>query len=433
MGAAGLRALWAERRFRRLLATRLTSQCSDGIFQAGLAGAILFNPEHHTGPTQVALGFAVLLLPYSLVGPFAGVFLDRWRRQRILSYGAAGRAALVVMAAIELGRHGPNGAWFALAALAALAVNRFYLAALSAALPSVVAEQRLVLANALAPTAGTVATIIGAGIGLALRAAGDGADAGYALAALVAAGGYLAAAALAATLPRDSLGPHPFAPAPLGSELAGVARGLVDGVHHLARRPHAARALGVIVGQRFLFGIWSIMTLLLYRNTFHSEGFLRAGLVGAGQVVAAAGIGLVCGALVTPYVTARTGKRRWIVIVTVGVAITSLVLGAPFSIAPLLLSAIAIGFAAQATKVCVDTLVQTNIDDAYRGRVFAIYDTVFNLSFVAAAVLGAFVLPTDGRSIGALVAMSAGYLVIAAVYARSERAGLPTGEVPRPA
>ena len=73
------------------------------------------------------------------------------------------------------------------------------------------------------------------------------------------------------------------------------------------------------------------------------------------------------------------------------------------------------------------------IDDVFRGRVFAIYDTLFNLSFVAAALLAAFVLPADGRSVGALAGMSFGYVVIAAVYARSEHEGVAAGETPRPA
>jgi MFS family permease len=191
MRATGLRELWREPRFPTLLATRLTSQTADGLFQTSLAGAVLFNPEHHTGPAQVATGFVVLLLPYSLIGPFAGVFLDRWRRQRVLMYGAAVRSVLVLATAGLLVRSGPSGVGFALTALAALAVNRFYLAALSAALPSVVATERLVLANALSPTAGTVVTIIGAGIGLGLRAAGGGADHGDALVALVATAGQL--------------------------------------------------------------------------------------------------------------------------------------------------------------------------------------------------------------------------------------------------
>lgn len=424
MQATAVRRLFGERQFVALLATRLTSQTADGLFQTSLAGAVLFNPEHHTGPKQVAAGFVILLLPYSLIGPFAGVFLDRWRRQRVLFYGAAVRAVLVAATAAVLVVHGPSGAAFALTALAALAINRFYLAALSAALPSVVPAEQLVLANAISPTAGTVVTIIGAGIGLVLRSLGGGADRGDALVALVAAVGYAAAALASTRLPADSLGPHPPSTAPLRHQLAGIVSGLVDGARHLLHRPPAARALGVIFAQRFLFGIWSIMSLLLYRNSFHSEGVLRAGLVGVGQAVTAAGIGLVSAAAVTPWVTARIGKQRWIVLVTAGVAVTELVFGLPFSMLLLLASALALGFAAQATKVCVDTLVQSNVDDEFRGRVFALYDTIFNLSFVAAAILAAFVLPTDGRAPAALVAMSVGYLAIAAVYAVSERSNL---------
>ena len=70
--------------FARLLAVRLTGQFGDGVFQASLAGTVLFNPERQASATDVAAGFAVLLLPYSLVGPFAGVLLDRWWRQRVL-------------------------------------------------------------------------------------------------------------------------------------------------------------------------------------------------------------------------------------------------------------------------------------------------------------------------------------------------------------
>ena len=56
-------------------------------------------------------------------------------------------------------------------------------------------------------------------------------------------------------------------------------------------------------------------------------------------------------------------------------------------------SAFCFGFATQATKVCVDTLVQASVDDEFRGRVFAFYDTLFNLSFVAAALVAALLLP----------------------------------------
>jgi MFS family permease len=417
---AAVRALFHERWYPTLLTTRLASQTSDGMFQTSLAGAVIFNPEHHTSATEVVVGFVILLLPYSLIGPFAGVFLDRWRRQRILTYGAGVRAVLVVATAAALADGGPSGVVFVGTALAALAINRFYLAALSAALPSVVSSRRLVLANAISPTAGTVAAIIGAGIGLAIRAAGGNGDRGDACAAIAAAVGYAVASLVANRMPRECLGPHPRNAAGLREQLAGVGRGLLDGARHLAQRPLAWHAIAVIFAQRCVFGVWSIMALLLYRNTFHSHGVLRAGLVGVGQAVTFAGIGLVAAAMVTPAVTARIGRRRWIVVVTLGVAVTQLVFGAPFAIVPILISSLALGFATQATKVCVDTLVQTGIDDEYRGRVFSLYDTAYNLSFVAGAFVAALVLPDSGKSVVALIAMSVAYVAIAVVYQAGE-------------
>lgn len=74
----GWQAIRGMPEFRRLLELRATSQFGDGLFQAGLAGAILFGTERAATPTEIALSFAVTFLPYSLLGPFAGPLLDRW-------------------------------------------------------------------------------------------------------------------------------------------------------------------------------------------------------------------------------------------------------------------------------------------------------------------------------------------------------------------
>src|SRR3712207_7345465 len=42
------------------------------------------SPQRAADPVDVAAAFAVLLLPYSVVGPFAGVWLDRWSRRQVL-------------------------------------------------------------------------------------------------------------------------------------------------------------------------------------------------------------------------------------------------------------------------------------------------------------------------------------------------------------
>ena len=64
-----LRALLRLPDFRRLLAVRLLSQLSDGVFQVALAAYVVFSPEKQASPGAVASAMAVLLLPYSLLGP----------------------------------------------------------------------------------------------------------------------------------------------------------------------------------------------------------------------------------------------------------------------------------------------------------------------------------------------------------------------------
>ena len=160
-----LRHLARGRGFRRLLAVRLAGQCGDGVFEVTLASLFFFNPQEEGTPGRVAAAFAVLLLPFTVVGPWVGVLLDRWRRRQVLLIGyglrALGALGVAAMAA------GDTEGWPLYAAvLACVAVDRFLLAGLSAGLPHVVAPADLVTANALTPTAGTAAYAAGAGIAL---------------------------------------------------------------------------------------------------------------------------------------------------------------------------------------------------------------------------------------------------------------------------
>jgi len=63
--------------FMRLFATRMTGSLGDGVLQAALAAFVVFSPERQATPLAIATSFGILLLPYSFIGPFAGVFLDR--------------------------------------------------------------------------------------------------------------------------------------------------------------------------------------------------------------------------------------------------------------------------------------------------------------------------------------------------------------------
>ena len=77
-----------------------------------------------------------------------------------------------------------------------------------------------------------------------------------------------------------------------------------------------------------------------------------------------------------------------------------------------LVGAAAIGFAGQCVKICSDSIVQTTINDAFRGRVFALYDMSLNVAIIAGTAIAAYTLPTDGRSL-LYVGLLAGIVALA--------------------
>ncbi|MCV2491274.1 MFS transporter [Geodermatophilus sp. YIM 151500] len=402
--------------FRRLLGTRLLSQFGDGVFQAALAGTVLFNPQRAADPFDVAAGFAVLLLPYSLVGPFAGVWIDRWSRRQVLLHANVVRAALVaVVAALVV--TGVTGSAFYVAGLAVISVNRFVLAALSASLPHTVDRPSLVSANAFSTTSGAVSAIVGGGAALGLLQLTGSGDAGYAAVALASALPYLAASAVVAGFSRDHLGPDAATRSARLSARA-VGAGMVAGARHAWAHPPAAAALAAISLHRVGYGALTLMTLLLYRNSFAGwEAPFPGGLVGLGQVLAAGGLGTLLAAVVTPRVVRRIGKPRWITVLLVGAGLAQVTLALPLIPPTAVAGGLWIGFVGQAVKICVDTTLHESIDDDHRGRVFSVYDTLFNVLFVVALVIGAFALPPSGVSYGVLVAVAVLYLLTAALFA----------------
>lgn len=404
---------------RRLLGTRLASQCADGAFQASLAGVVLFSPESAADPAGIAAGFAALLLPYSFVGPFAGVLLDRWRRQRVLVVSNLVRCLFVALVAVEIAA-GWTGPLFYATALLVTSVNRFFLSAQSAAQPHVVTPEQLVTGNALATTSGGVVAVVGGGLALLLQQlVGDG-DGGYALIALVSTVGYGYSAFLARRFGPDQLGPDDVERSHRET-LGDVARGLVAGARHVVERREVAAALAAIGAHRFFYGVSTIATLLLYRNYFVDDGPYQAELAGLGQVFAITALGNLVAAGVTPAAVRRFGKEAWTTGLFAAAAVTQVVLGVPYTMQTLLPAAFLLGVVAQGTKITVDTLVQESMEDDYRGRVFSFYDTLFNVTFVAAAVFGAFLLPTSGKSYVLLAVVAGGYAVTAVAYGLAVR------------
>jgi len=423
-----LRTVLAERGFRRLFATRLVSQTGDGIITAGVGTYVFFNASTFPDPAAGAAAFAALYVPYSLIGPFAGVFIDRWSRRQILVWSALLRTAFVALTAalMAAGSHGPP---LYVAVLLVLGVNRFFLSSLSASLPHVVAEDKLVTANSVSPTAGGIMAIIGGLVALGLNVATGNTERGAAITLLAGGACYVAASLVAATMPRDLLGPARELgqppPGRLPGELAAVAAGLVAGARYVLRRRGPAAALGVTGGYSFLFGPLFLMVILLYRDYFYrsSVGAAEGHL---GGVVIASGIGYACAALVTPPATRRLSKTAWITLLVAFSALVTLTLGETFNEIAYLAVGFCLYLARQGVAICATTILQEEVDDAYRGRVFAFYDMMFNVTFVAGAGLSAAFMPADGHSPAIVAMVAAGYAILAAGYWLTSGRGQPS-------
>ncbi len=413
-----LRVVLRGSRFRRLFGTRLVSQFSDGVYQAGLAGFVFFTPEQHTSAGAVAAAFAVLLLPFSLVAPFAGVLIDRWPRRQVLLLASLAKSALAAVSALVVA--GGESPAFFVAALLVLSVNRFFLSGLSAGLPYVVPREKLMMANAVTPTSGTAASFLGAGTGAAIGLLGGDEVLGTGAILFVAALGFAGAASVSLTLRHRELGPHLESESEeVRTAVRNVVRGMLSGVRHLWARPEPRDALATIGAHRVLFGVSTVMTLLLYNNTFTGGGV--AGLAGFSVAMGLSGAGFLLGAVATPWATARMAEGTWIASQLAVASVVLLVFGLPFSPVLFPVAAFFLGFVSQGVKVTVDTLVQRHVDDAFRGRVFSVYDVMFNATFVLGAALAAALIPPSGTSPLMVTTMAIAYLVMGALWAARGR------------
>lgn len=369
--------------FRRLFAIRLVSQSADGLFQAALIASIVFSPTEQSTTTGFAIATLVVSLPFSIIGPFTGVFIDRWSRRRILVVAPLLRVALVWLVLFN-----PETAPFAfyLGALWVLSVNRFYLATAVTVVPRLVPTEDLLIANSISIVGGTVALLAGVFVGGWLFDL-----AGNTLVIALAGAQWLIASGIASRI-TSPLVPHQIPEAPMRDELRRVLHEFSDGASRLV---HTPRALGPIVSitlDQLGQGIVLVLSLFVFRDRFGGGVASFSNLIGAG------GIGVLIGILTIGKLEERFAKER---IVAAAFLVGGLVLIA-ISLAinqwSVLLASFAVGLTFAWKKIPVDTLVQEAVPDGYRGRVFAVYDVAYNLSRVVAAFAAIPMLPAIGAA-----------------------------------
>jgi len=411
----------------RLLRVRWAGQLIDGLFQSALASFVLFSPERQASAVNAAVAFAVVLLPYSVVGPFVGTILDRFSRQRAIFTANLIRAVTLCMIALLI-FNGRTGLEITIFVLIAFGVNRLILAGLSAGIPLMTNPQSLIGANALAVTGGSVWVVLGGGIGLGIRQLINGTESANhadALLVLIGAVGYLITAFLAALLKRDEIGPlaHEITE---GGFKQGM-REMRDGFNFLKEHADAARGIAATAIHRGGLTALTLTALLLERNTFHDPANSEAGLAGLSFALSIAAVGFVFGAAIAPYGVRRVGRHRWMRLSISAASASVLLLVIARTPVLLIATAFFTALCGQSLKVTNDALVQSKIADLYRGRVFAVYDVLVNGAIVFGALIAAWVLPISGDSwqMPALIAIA--WFLVAVLLLRPQKFFLKGG------
>jgi MFS family permease len=415
------RAVRGMPEFWRLLELRTVSQFGDGLFQAGLAGGLLFNPEREAGPWAIAGAFAVLYLPYSLLGPFAGALLDRWDRRLVLVGANLGRLVLVLGVAGLLAVGAPDLP-ILLGALIVNGFTRFVSSGLSAALPDVVPRAQVVTMNSVATATGGAAASLGATFMLLTRWLFGADDTGAATVILIVAVPVSLALRLSIRFPPHILGPHESKRAIHGSVAYAVATGWLHGTRTVVAVPTVAATLSALAAHRMVFGINTLLVLVMVR---HSDTQAVAGLGTTVLYFGATGTGSFLANAATPAAVRRLGRYGTANGALAFAAVVQLC-GSGLQLALMVVCGFLLGAAGQVMKLCADTAMQIDVDDALRGHVFTVQDSLFWMSFILAIAAAAAVIPADGKQPALALAGVGVYLAgLAAHAAVGRRAPAP--------
>jgi MFS family permease len=370
--------------FRRLLGIRLLGQCGDGFFQAALVTSVVFNPSE--GSTAGGLFRAALItaLPFTILGPFVGVFIDRWPRRRILTFAPLVKACLAGFVLFDPSTHAVP---FYLGALAVISVNRFHLATAGAVVPRLVRSEDLLGANSVATVGGTLALLVGAFAGGKIADAA-GSSVPIVVIAIVA---WLAVAWIASRI-RSDLAPMtiPESPELLRHQVRRVLVELREGGSALVRTPRAIGPITSITVDQIGQGVILTLALVVFRDE------LGQGVGSFSNVIGAGGIGVLLGILTVGRLADRLTKPRLIAVAFVVGGLSLIFAGIVYEGWSILFASAMVGLAFAWKKIPTDTLVQESLPDGYRGRVFAVYDVLYNAARLLAAGLAIPMIPSLG-------------------------------------
>ena len=394
-----MRAVLWQRSFALLLVAGLISSFGDLV--VGIALPFYVYDLTHSVLATGAM-FIASTLPGLVVGSVAGVFVDRWDRQRTMVVADLTRVALMLLL---LAMRSRDTIWIVyLVAFVESSVSKFFEPAKSALIPRLVEARQLTAANALSSVGGNVVNIVGPTVGGALLVLG-----GLTGVVLVDSVSFLISGLLIALIAvpaakREGGGIGPAAAATPTQAWVAVWREWLEGLH-LVRTAPALVALFAVTGLAMLGqGFLTALNVVFVKTVLHGDARVF------GWMVTVAGIGGLVGGVVVGRIGSRVPPAR---LVTLGFAagvilvVRSNVPSLPIflaltGLAPVFLTGLG---------VSLQTLLQGSVPDRYRGRVFGAFGTTNALLVLIGLGLGS----TLGGRVGVVTMLDvAGILFIIA-------------------
>jgi len=360
--APGMFSVFRNRRFALLWTAQLVSTIGSSL--TDLAAAIfVFNVTHSA--LNVGLTLMVTAIPTLFVGLFAGVFVDRFDRRRILQLSDLLRG-LLVLAIPFLVVDGDNIAELYVILFLAAVVRQFFDPAWESVLPEIATEEELARANSFLSISSFGSTAIG------FAAAGLLAGVNIHLPFIIDAGTFLFSF-LCVTLVK--LPKHADTPEE-STSVGVVVSNLKSGAKTLWELPTLRSLLIAALPVNLSFGLWNVLLLPMAIRELHAseaEYGLQEGLTSVGFAVAAL--------LMAKYID-RLPEIEWMTASVIGMGL----FGVAYGLAPNIQVAIVIvmfsGFLNAPFGIARRTLLQRNIPRAMRGRVFSAFFVTRDVTFL---------------------------------------------------
>ncbi len=367
--AGYLELLRGNRPFRQVWLGQVVSQMGDWFNTIALYTMIL----NLTGSGRdVGLLLVARFLPSFVFGPFSGVLADRFSRRSIMIVSDLLRA-LVVLGFLFVRRADQLWIIYLLTVLQ-LGLSTFFEPAKTAAIPSLVADRELVAANAISSVTWSVMLTLGAAIG-GLLTGWFGTDVAFVLDSLT----YLLSAALIASVrvpkrPKDE------------KRKFNVGRALgitetIEGARYVKHRPRVLALL--LVKPAWGLGGGILTLLAVFGERVFPVG--QSPATGIGVLFAARGIGTAVGPIVARRI-AGEGKQRMLASIGIAFLIGGFFYIAFGSTGSFVVALIVLGIAHTGGSILwvfSTVLLQRDVEDRFRGRVFAAELALLTLTMAA--------------------------------------------------